>query len=331
MPPRYSIVCAAYNVERYIDATIASVVAQSESDWEMVIVDDGSTDATADRIRGHADRRIRLIRQANGGPSAARNAGIAASRGARLLMLDADDLLHPAALASLGAALDAGGAIASYGQCRVIADDGRVLGRVYRSRPGYPPSGDVLPFLLTRNLFVNGGHVCFEGAVVRGLGGFRADLLVREDYEYWCRLAARGPIVYIGDEPPVLDYRLRPGSQYRRLGRDPAQHARVIDAIFGNPELLRRYAPGALRRLRRGADAAAGWLIAREYIRGGDWAGARPFLARSLAKKFDAKRAGVLFFALCGGAPRFVQRRFPDVRRYEFPADASAAEAPRPS
>jgi len=318
MSPRYSIVCAAYNVEKYVDATIASVIAQTESDWELIVVDDGSTDGTVDCIRGYRDDRITLIRQANGGSAAARNTGIAASRGARLMLLDSDDCLHPTALARLGAALDAGGTVASYGQCRIITDDGQVIGRLYRPRRGYPPSGDVLPLLLTRNLFVNGGHVCVVGAVAREIGGLRPDLPIAEDHEYWCRLAARGSIVYIGDEQPVLDYRLRSGSLYRQKGRDPACHARVIEAIFGNSDLMGRFSPHEQRRLRRAAEATASWIIAREHIRYGDWATARRFLAKSLLKKFNYKRAGVFFFALCGGAPNFIQHRFLDVRRYKF-------------
>ena len=318
MDPKYSIVCPAYNVERYIDATIQSVLAQTEQSWELVIVDDGSTDGTIDCIRRYSDSRIHLIQQANGGPSAARNAGLAASRGRRLIFLDSDDLLHPTAIARLGAALDANDAIASYGQCRYITEDGTVLGPVYRPRRGFPRSGDVLPFLLTRNLFVNGGHVCIDAAVAGGLGGFRADLRVREDHEYWCRLAACGSIIYIGNEPPVLDYRVRSDSQYRRLGGVPAAHAKVVEAIFGNPTLTQRFSPSALRSMRRSAEAWSDWLMAGEHIRSGDWAGARQFLVKSLMRKFDIKRAGVLFFALCGGAPEFLQRRFPDVRRYDF-------------
>jgi glycosyltransferase involved in cell wall biosynthesis len=318
MAPKYSIVCAAYNVEQYIDETIASVVAQSERDWELVIVDDGSTDGTVERIQRCSDTRIRLIRQANGGPSAARNTGIAASCGARIVVLDSDDCLHPSALMLLGAALDAGTAIASYGQCRIVTETGRFVGYLYRPRRGYPPSGDVLPFILARNLFVNGGHVCMDATVTRALGPFRTDLPVGEDHEYWCRLAARGPIVYIGNQPAVLDYRRRPGGWYKRQGRVAAYHARFIDAVFGNSELMDRFSQREQRRLRRAAEATANWIIAREHIRYGDWAAARPFLARSLVKKLHYKRAVVLFFSLFGGAPDLLQRRFADIKKYEF-------------
>jgi hypothetical protein len=67
------------------------------------------------------------------------------------MVLDSDDTLHETALARLGAALDSGGAVASYGQCRIISEDGQFIGQLYRPRRGYPPSGDVLAFV-PRNL-----------------------------------------------------------------------------------------------------------------------------------------------------------------------------------
>jgi glycosyltransferase involved in cell wall biosynthesis len=318
MNPKYSIVCAAYNVEPYIDATIESVLAQSEADWELIIVDDGSTDRTVDRIRRYDDARIKLLQQANGGPSVARNTGIAASRGARLVVLDSDDCLHPTALSRLGAALDTGEAVASYGQCRIVSEDGQVIGQLYRPRRGYPPSGDVLAFVIARNLFVNGGHVCIDGETARSLGKFRDDLPVGEDHEYWCRLAARGPIAYIGGEPAVLDYRRRPGSWYKQKSREPAYHHRFVEAVFGNPELMGHFSRSQQRRLRKAAEARGYWIVAREYIRHGDWPAARRFLGKSLLKKLDYKRAGVLFFAFFGGMPKFAQRRFLDLKKYEF-------------
>src|SRR4030095_73596 len=118
--PKYSIVCGAYNAERYIDETIRSVLSQTETAGELIIVDDGSTDGTVERVRRYQDARIELIQQANAGPGAAHNTGIAASRGTRLVVLDSDDCLHPTALAKLGAALESGNVVASYGQCRIM-------------------------------------------------------------------------------------------------------------------------------------------------------------------------------------------------------------------
>jgi glycosyltransferase involved in cell wall biosynthesis len=97
--PRVSVLTPCYNAERLIGATLTSLRAQKFTDWECVVVDDGSSDRSADLVRSCAtlDDRIRLIRQANGGVSSARNAAYrASSSGADyLLFLDADDLLEP--------------------------------------------------------------------------------------------------------------------------------------------------------------------------------------------------------------------------------------------
>lgn len=96
--PAFSVVIPAYNVACYIGETIQSVLQQSVQDWELIVVDDGSTDDTAERVKAVGDARIRLIRQENSGVSVARNTGIAAARGRYVALLDADDLWAPSHL-----------------------------------------------------------------------------------------------------------------------------------------------------------------------------------------------------------------------------------------
>lgn len=100
--PLISIIIPCYNQNRYITESIDSVVAQSYTKWECIIVDDGSTDETAQKIEKYlTDNRIRYIYQDNRGVSAARNAGIENATGDYLLFLDGDDLLTPQALEKL--------------------------------------------------------------------------------------------------------------------------------------------------------------------------------------------------------------------------------------
>jgi len=98
--PRVSVVIAAHNYASFLPFTLDSVLAQTMTDWECIVVDDGSTDATPEVGRAYEQRdsRIRYVRQVNGGPSAARNNGIRSSTGTYLQFLDADDLLDPAKL-----------------------------------------------------------------------------------------------------------------------------------------------------------------------------------------------------------------------------------------
>lgn len=91
--PLVSIIVPLYNKERYIAQTLESVLQQSDTDWECIVVDDGSTDRGPERVAAYEDERIRLIRQANAGPAAARNHGAREARGEWLLFLDADDEL----------------------------------------------------------------------------------------------------------------------------------------------------------------------------------------------------------------------------------------------
>ena len=92
-----SIIVPAYNAGRWLPAAVRSVLAQTEQDWELVLVDDGSTDATPGLCDGYAasDARIRVEHTPNAGVSAARNSGLKLCRGQWILFLDADDVLHP--------------------------------------------------------------------------------------------------------------------------------------------------------------------------------------------------------------------------------------------
>lgn len=97
------MVVPLYNKAPYIEATLCSVLAQTDADFELIIIDDGSRDDGPDLVAAITDPRIRLLRQANSGVSAARNRGIAESRGKFVAFLDGDDLYHPECLARLRA------------------------------------------------------------------------------------------------------------------------------------------------------------------------------------------------------------------------------------
>src|SRR5438132_350110 len=111
--PFFSVVIPALNAAATLPATLAALQEQTCSDWEAIVVDDGSTDDTPRVVEQHAvrDSRIRLVRASSHGVSAARNAGIAAATGAWLLFLDADDSLFPGALNAWHAGVEADPAV----------------------------------------------------------------------------------------------------------------------------------------------------------------------------------------------------------------------------
>jgi GT2 family glycosyltransferase len=191
------VVVPAFDAERTIGATVRSVLAQTEPGFEIVVVDDGSTDATAEAVRSIHDPRLRLLRQPNGGVARARNAGIAAARGALVTFLDADDLLMPTYLARMGAALEAD-PDAGYAFCDAwLFEDG--TGRLRRRsvtepyRPAGPlphdPEAFFLAHLRSNFVFI---ATTVRKTVCERVGGFDEVLRAVADYDMWLRIELAG-------------------------------------------------------------------------------------------------------------------------------------------
>lgn len=290
---RIGIVMPAHNVAPFIGQAIRSVLAQTHADWTLVVVDDGSTDTTASVAAGFGDSRMHLIRQANAGVSAARNRGMAALNGDALLFLDADDWLAPQALAVLAGTLaqhpEAVAAIGAY--ARTAAPAGAVSRGSARFRR---PAGDLLSPLLLRNQFANGGHLLVAR---HAAGRFREDLRFGEDWEYWVRLALRGPFAAVPNAEPLCFIRERPGGASLSLGTDPAAIGPCLDAIFANPELVARFGAARLATFRRQAETEYGWAVGRELIRHGRRAAGRAHLRHAMAASISPKRVALLLAA----------------------------------
>jgi glycosyltransferase involved in cell wall biosynthesis len=196
--PAVTVVVPAHNTGATIEATLRSVLRQSLRQFEVIVVDDGSTDDTADRVRGfQADPRIRLIQQRNAGPSAARNAGIAAASASTISVLDSDDLWLPTYLEKMTAAVasrpDAGFAYTD----AWLFDDGR---RLLSSRsamgasrsPAAPPTAphEFLLALLDRNFVYTSATIRRD--VLIDVGGYDERLRYGEDFELWARIVQSG-------------------------------------------------------------------------------------------------------------------------------------------
>jgi glycosyltransferase involved in cell wall biosynthesis len=280
------IIMPAYNVADFIATAIESVLAQTHRDWTLLVIDDGSTDATAEIAARFADPRLRLLRQHNAGVSAARNRGLGAlgtESGGAVMFLDADDWLAPDALARLAATLAASpDALAAYGAHCFVTEDGRTRSA---NKPGPFPEGDILERLLVQNQFANGGHVLIREAAVRRLVGFRSDLRYGEDWEFWCRLAALGRFAAVPGGAPLLFVRQRANGAVLRLAGNPRTFRPCMEAVFGNPELIARLGAPRVAALRRQAEAENRWIIGRELIRHGRRSEGLGWLRRSVLRR----------------------------------------------
>jgi glycosyltransferase involved in cell wall biosynthesis len=288
---RSGSVYVAFNVAGFLPTAIQSVLEQTHSDWSLVVVDDGSTDATAAAGARFQDKRIRLIRQPNSGVSAARNAGIAAVVAGHtgspfikgppdaLMFLDGDDWLAPIALGLLAATLEnATWAAAAVG--RYARVDSNAVARLSPA----PARGCLLEQLLTRNLFANGGHLLIRREAIEAAGDFRSDLAYGEDWEYWTRLAAVGEFVSVPSRSPLLFVRERLAGAYLSRATDPGAYRPALKAIYGNPGLAKRLGTVHLAALGRRAEAEVAWTVGRELVRQGRQREGLRSLGRSFRK-----------------------------------------------
>jgi glycosyltransferase involved in cell wall biosynthesis len=195
--PRFSVVIPAYNVSATIEATIRSVYLQTTDDVEIAVVDDGSTDDTVARVESIADERLKLYRQANAGPSAARNLGIARTTGRYVCPLDADDLLFPEFLESMAEALEADehAGFAYTDAWALDASSGRVRrasAKAYQRPPKPAPRDpeEFLRVLLDRNFVLC--CTLIRRSVLAEVGGYADGISGSEDYELWLRIVANG-------------------------------------------------------------------------------------------------------------------------------------------
>jgi glycosyltransferase involved in cell wall biosynthesis len=266
--PCVTVVIAAYNAERFIQETLASVFGQSLANIELIVVDDGSTDATPAILAAVTDPRLVVIRQKNAGVSAARNTGLAAARGPYIFFLDADDVLMPDALHRMVTTLDRMPQhVACFAHHLRIAEDGTPLSTGTDLRWKLFPASDTLRHLVAKN-FIVCGAICIRTEAARAVEGFDTTLKLGEDWEFWCRLAVLGDFAAMPDHV-ALQYRQRFASANYRLRKTPLrQNFESIDAVFSNPAIRRKFTPAELKHRRRLAEIDAFWAGARnEYVR----------------------------------------------------------------
>lgn len=184
-----SVIVPAYNAAGTITDTLESLLAQTHPNWEAIVVDDGSSDRTAEIARSFEERddRIRVISQSNGGESAARNSGVALANSDWLLFLDADDWISPVYLSRMTHELSSDHVLDAVhcGYARVASDGTHVLEKYW------PPSGDMFPTLARRATFPP--HACIvRKSLVDEAGGFDTSLRTCPDWDLWQRIARTG-------------------------------------------------------------------------------------------------------------------------------------------
>lgn len=206
--PTVSVIIPAYNSARFLPEAIESVLAQTYKDYEIIVVDDGSTDNTKEVLAPYFDR-IKYIYQQNQGAGSARNTGIKHSQGKYITFLDADDVWLPEKLHIQVDYLDNNRGIAMvYSRSFSMSEDGRSIikkGRWSRK----PPSGDVFNILFFHN-FIPTSTVVVRKEVFNTIGLFDESLINSQDHDLWLRIARELNVA--GISKPLSKYRHTSGS-----------------------------------------------------------------------------------------------------------------------
>ena len=226
-----SVVIPAYNAESTLAETLASVLAQTFADFELLVVDDGSTDHTAMVALSVRDRRVRLITTANGGVSRARNRAVAEAKGSFVAFLDADDLWLPQKLERqmqlLGERPDVGLCVT-----RAIRIDAR--SRPTGQMPILDEADDYTEALLFRSSIAGG----VSAAVIRRdllelVGGFEPGQRQCEDWDLWLRLSLRTAIGVVPDS--LVLQRVHAGNASGDAGALERDTFPTLDRFFASP------------------------------------------------------------------------------------------------
>lgn len=270
--PRVTIVTPTYNQEKYIAATIESVLAQDYSNIEYIVIDDGSTDGTPEILEAYATR-AHIIRQENAGQAATINRGLSLASGEYFGYLSSDDLIMPNAISELVRVIEADAAmVCAFPDADLIDENARVVKRHVCREFDHE-------ILLVKQECHIGPGALFRTELGRKLGGWRLDLKLAPDREFWLRLADFGHIHFVGTT--LSQYRLHQNSISYSIFNESSsrEYLRVLDDWYAG-------VPGEHPTVKRRSEAYgnANFIIARNCLRSGSW-----------GRALDYYRAAVLY------------------------------------
>jgi len=221
--PLVSVIMPVYNAERFVKEAIKSILDQTYVDFELIIVNDGSTDKSEDIIKTVTDPRIRLISQSNAGIIGALNAGLKVAQGTYIARMDADDISEPTRLEKQVTFLRGHPDIALCGTwAKTINDSGEETG-IY----DYPPTmhAKIKRAMLRYNPFIH-PSVMFAKQAIEKVGPYRQGHKHAEDYELWTRMVSQFKTANIPEQ--LLRYRITSDSITQRHGWAMIRKAAIV-------------------------------------------------------------------------------------------------------
>lgn len=248
--PEVSVVIPVYNGASTIIRAVTSVLTQSFQDFELIVVDDGSVDATRALLTPYFDR-LTYIYQENQERSAARNRGIQASKGEYVAFLDADDWWHPLKLQQQVAVLQAHPGVALVYVQRVMVTTTTPQNLILPGDLSYQVHTDFFPELALRDWVGSPSQVLVTRSALEKIGFFDPALRQGEDWDLWLRIAAQYPVAAIKE--PLVYYQVPLEGELKRLAKRNmcAAYQQIVSKLFACPDIRQRYAAVETRMLAR--------------------------------------------------------------------------------
>jgi glycosyltransferase involved in cell wall biosynthesis len=284
--PSVTVLMSVFNGQEFLRKAVDSILAQTYKDFELLVIDDCSSDRSADILRSYTDRRLRVVRNPqNLGLTAALNLGLQLSRGELIARQDADDVSHATRLEGQVGFLRQNPHIALLGtQVRIINEMGRVLRPMVLHRCASERGVDWQ--LLFGNPFVH-SSVMFRRAVIADLGGYNESLRYSQDIELWSRVLTKHQGTNLTET--LVDYRTHPGSLVNQRGSE------VLESRRHNLRLNQELLSANTLRLTGDSELATSWAnlwveINVPWITGDPPAPARALtLIKNLYNRFISK------------------------------------------
>ncbi len=289
--PKFSVVIPAYNASAYITDCLNSVLAQCEKDFEVIVVNDGSTDNTAQMVANFTDSRIHLVHRPNGGLAAARNTGIRAAKGEFVAFLDADDRWCEEKLAAHRQALETDStASVSYDWSAFIDIKGERTGLLMAQTQ----KSLTHEALLLKNYLGNGSTSVVRRSVLEANKGFDETLYRLVDHELWVRLAFNGHHFRLVPRQ-LTEYRIHPAS----FTADTERMLKGVEAFLTK---VATYAPNSVQQLKPLVIACTHRWMARAAFVEGNYIQARKHSLQALRHSpqvlWRDERAAITFAAI---------------------------------
>lgn len=270
---RFSVIIPLYNKEDYIREAVTSVLSQNFEDYELLVIDDGSTDKSSERARSFEKMGVKYIRKANGGTASARNVGILQSRGKHLCFLDADDFWKPNFLSLIDEL------ITSFPQAGIYCTAYHFLRKGKLYHPGYHGVKsnekqivpDYFESILHGEQVATASSSCIPRHVFEKVGLFNENCY-NEDQELWNRIALQYPVAF--HKQPAAVYRQdASGMKTRQVPKQELDHAALLQQMLDTGKV-----PGQKKEVVKKIIAANLIGVASLNLLAGDKATAKKFL-----------------------------------------------------